>query len=229
MAIGTLNEGSLHEALKIHYAPPGAALEVPVESFVADVRTEDDQLIEIQTSGFGSMRKKLEKLLPNFPILLVHPIAKIRHIVKLEDDLDTPLGSRKSPKHGKFEDVLDEVVSIPKILNHPNFTLEVVLIEEEEFRVFSGQRRRNGWRVVGRRLVSVLETWRVSEARDLLQLVRHNLPEEFTTADLASGMDSHRSMAQKLAYCLREAGTIELCGKQGNALIYKHAVYKRAC
>jgi hypothetical protein len=219
--IGTLNEGSLHESLKRLYAPPGAFLEVPVGQFVADIRTQDDRLIEIQTSGFGALRNKLELLLPNYPILLVYPIAQIRHIVKLADDQTTVLSSRRSPKKGKFSDVLDELTSIPKFLQHPNFSMDVALIEEQEFRVFCGQRHRRGWRVIGRRLDCVLDTWHIHAAQDLLGLIEQALPTEFTTAELAQSMGKHRSTGQKLAYCLHKAGLVEICAKQGNALVYR--------
>jgi hypothetical protein len=49
------------------------------------------------------------------------------------------------------------------------------------------------------------------------------LPDEFTTKELAAAMDAPRPLAQKLAYCLREAGEITICGKQGNALCYRLA------
>ena len=43
------------------------------------------------------------------------------------------------------------------------------------------------------------------------------------TADLAEAMGQPRWLAQKLAYCLRESGAAELCGKAGNALLYRRA------
>ena len=41
--------------------------------------------------------------------------------------------------------------------------------------------------------------------------------------DLADAMGQPRWLAQKLAYCLRESGAAELCGKDGNALLYRRA------
>ncbi|MFB3104683.1 MAG: hypothetical protein ACE1ZA_07105, partial [Pseudomonadales bacterium] len=98
----------------------------------------------------------------------------------------------------------------------------VVLIEEDEVRVFAPEkvRGRKGWRVVQRRLVEVLERHRFCSAADLFYLVPGELPETFTTKDLAEAMQQPRWIAQKLAYCLREAGEITLCGKEGNALCY---------
>ncbi len=221
MTIGTLNEGPLHHALKALYGGEGAT-EVPIEGYVADVHGDDDVLYEIQTAGFGSLKQKLARLLESYKVVLVHPIAETRYIVKLsEDELATK--RRKSPKRGAISHVLDELVSIPTLLNHPNFELEVVLIEEEEFRVHDPTRvrRRNGWRVVERRLVEVKERVRLRSIEDLFGMVKHPLPDAFTTRDLADAMEEPRWLAQKLAYCLREAGAINLCGKDGNSLKYR--------
>ncbi len=193
-----------------------------IEGYVADVHGDDGVLYEIQTAGFGSLKQKLARLLESYKVVLVHPIAETRYIVKLsEDELATK--RRKSPKRGAISHVLDELVSIPTLLNHPNFELEVVLIEEEEFRVHDPTRvrRRNGWRVVERRLVEVKERVRLRSIEDLFGMVKHPLPDAFTTLDLADAMEEPRWLAQKLAYCLREAGAINLCGKDGNSLKYR--------
>jgi len=86
-----------------------------------------------------------------------------------------------------------------------------------------GSWRRKGWRTVQRRLCGVVGQQRFTCAEDLLGLVRAPLPDVFTTADLAAAMGEPRWLAQKLAYCLREAGEIEICGKAGNALRYRLA------
>ena len=155
----------------------------------------------------------------------LHPIAAVRYIVKLPQEEDEPATRRRSPKRGAVSHVLDELVSIPRLLCHPNFELEVLLIEEEELRVYDPKkvRRRGGWRVVQRRLHEVLGRQRFSTPSDLFQLAPGDLPEEFSTADLATAMSEPRWLAQNLAYCLREAGEISISGKQGNALLYRRA------
>lgn len=225
MSIGLLNESPLHQALKAHYSGAGARQEVAVGSFVADVVAADDCLYEIQTSGFGSLRRKLESVLVNHRVVVVHPIARVRYIVKLPECEDQPVRRRRSPKRGSVAEVAAELVSIPHLLNHPNFELEVVLTEEEELRrhVPGTAWRRRGWQVVQRRLCGVLEQHRFRCAADLLNLLQTPLPEPFTTADLAGCLGEARWLAQKLAYCLREAGEIEICGKLGNALLYRLA------
>jgi hypothetical protein len=138
-------------------------------------------------------------------------------------EVDLPVTRRKSPKRGSVANVVEVLVSIPHLLDHPNFEVEVVLIEEEEVRAYDPARvrRRGGWRVVSRRLTDVLEQRRIGSGADLFSLVPGPLPEEFTTADLALAMDKPRWLAQKLAYCLREAGAVSITGKTGNALRYR--------
>lgn len=221
--IGILNEGPVHQALKNLYSEAGATQEVAIGNYVADVVSKDRVLYEIQTSGFSGLRRKLEALLEEHHVVLVHPIAATRYIIKVSEDADLPAKRRRSPKKGGLANLLDSLVSIPDLLNHPRFELEIVLTSEEEFRVPSNNRgwRRKGWRVARRELVEVLEAHRFAEVTDLWSLAPGELPEVFTTSDLAQVMAQPRGMAQKLAYCLREAGAIEMVGKRGNALEYR--------
>lgn len=225
MNIGVYNEGPLHQALKAHYAVAGSREEVPVGAYVADVQHPDDVIYEIQTGGFGPLKRKLEALLEAHRVVLVHPVAAVRYIIKLPESVDLAPRRRRSPKRGSIAQVAGELVSIPHLLDHPNFELEVVLIEEEEVRCRAEGRawRRRGWRVVERRLCQVLGRQRFASSADLFGLLQGPLPEPFTTVELAVAMGQPRWLAQKLAYCLRVAGCIEVCGKQGNALCYQRA------
>jgi len=223
--IGTLNEGPLHQSLKALYLTGNGEEEVPVGSYVADVRAEDEVIYEIQTGGFAPLKRKLATLLESHQVVLVHPIAAVRYIVKLPEELDGEASRRKSPKRSSAANIVEELVSIPHLLEHPNFEVEVVLIEEDEIRVFDPGRvrRRKGWRVVSRQLNQVFEQRRISCRDDLFALIHGPLPEAFSTADLASAMAQPRWLAQKMAYCLRVSGAAEVCGKQGNALLYRRA------
>ena len=218
-----LNESPLHETLKALYAETDGDQEVSVGDFVADVRLADRRIFEIQTSGFGALRVKLERLLEDHQVVLVHPIAQVRHIIKLPESVDEEAQRRRSPRRGSVAHVVSELVSIPRMLAHPNFELEVVLVEEEQLRrrVAGRARRRRGWVVVQRRLAGVLARVRFRQPEDLLTLVPQELPETFTTGDLAAAMGEPRWVGQKLAYCLRESGVIAQCGKNGNARCYR--------
>jgi hypothetical protein len=57
----------------------------------------------------------------------------------------------------------------------------------------------------------------------LLALLPSELPDPFHSGHVAAGLDIHRSLAQRIVYCLRHMGAAETCGKAGNALLYRRA------
>jgi len=220
--IGTLNEGPLHEELKQWYARPGDRLEVPVEGYVVDI-VRGDVLIEIQTGGFSAIKRKIRTLVANHKVRLVYPIARDRWIVRLDDDGRNVLGKRRSPKHGTVRDIFSELVRMPDVLARPDFSLDLLLTQEEELRRHEPGRawRRKGWIVVERRLVSVLESRPLRTVRDAASLLPADLPEEFTTLDVAEALAEPRTLAQRMAYCLRAMGAIQQVGKQGRSVLYR--------
>jgi hypothetical protein len=221
LTISTLNEKPLHAALKEWYAQPGDQLEVPVDRFIADI-VRGNLLIEIQTASFSSIKQKLLELTAHHPVRLAYPIARQKWIVKVAEDRRTQLSRRKSPKRGRVEDVFAELVSFPTLLASPNFSLEVLFIQEEEVRHHDPKRgwRRRGWLTHERRLLEVLDRQRFQTPADMANLLPATLPEPFTTSDLAASLPRPRRLAQRMAYCLREMQVIDPVGKQGNAILY---------
>lgn len=191
--IGTLNESSLHAGIKDFLSLPGDRFEVPLDGFVIDI-VRDQLLIEIQTGSFGALGNKLDRLLGDRRIHVVHPIA-----------IDTWIARpgkrpRKSPKHGTVLDLFAELVSLPTLLDHPNLSLEVLLIEEEQLREPG---RRGERKSMDRRLRAVRGTRRFDEVGELATLLPIGLQEPWTTADLAQSAGISRRLAQSMAYCLR--------------------------
>jgi hypothetical protein len=222
--IGTLNESPLHATLKTWYAQPGDRFEVSVDEFVVDI-VRGDLLVEIQTGNFATIKRKLTTLVEDHSVRLVHPIARDKWLVKLPQDERGPLRRRKSPKHGAYENVFEELVSFPKLLSNPNFAVEVLLIQEEQVRRYDGRRRwrRGGWVTQERRLLQVMERRLFETPADMGALVPPDLAEPFTTANLADAIGLRRRAAQKMAYCLRKMGALKPVGKQGNTILYTRA------
>ncbi len=216
--IGTLNESSLHAAIKDLVAEPGDRFEQPLEGFVIDV-VRGNQLIEIQTGSFGAMGRKLDRLLSEHQIHLVHPIATETWLVREGKPV------RKSPKRGSIYSLFEELVRVPTLLDHPHLTLEIVLTQQEKVRVPdpTARRGRGGWRTVDRRLRDVVGRQRFDAPADLLQLLPKKLPPVWTTADVASGAGIPRSQAQAMAYCLRANELVEDLGRKRNGVQYQLA------
>lgn len=220
--IGTLREKPLHASLKRWCALPGDRFEVPVDGFVVDL-VRDGLLIEVQTRGFASMKKKIVSLLDSgHRVRIVHSIPIDRWIVKVDAD-GTILSRRRSPKHGKPTDVFVELVSFPELLVRDHLEVEVVMSVEEEYRRHTPGTawRRNGWTVVERRLVEVVDSVVLNRIGDFTTLLPDGLPEVFTTADVSEGLGRPLRAAQQMTYCLRKAGAIAVVGKRGNSLEYE--------
>ena len=219
--IGLLNEKPLHASLKKWYAQPGDRFEVAVDGFVIDI-VRDDLLLEIQTGNFASIKSKLTNLVRSHQVRLIYPIAQEKWIVKLAKDDGGGVTRRKSPKRGRIEDLFWEMVRLPQLLSNRNFSLEVLMIREEEARRYEAKRkwRRRGWVIEERRLLEVADQRLFEEPADWLAFLPEGL-ESFTARDLAEAIDIRRELAQKMAYFLRKGGVIKLIGKRGRANLYR--------
>jgi hypothetical protein len=218
--IGLLNEKPLHASLKEWYAQPGDRLEIAVDGFVIDI-VRKNLLLEIQTANFVSVKKKMNNLALSHRIRLIYPLAREKWIVKLPKDASGEVTRRRSPKRGRVEELFREMVSFPQLLANPNFSLEVVMIREEDVRRYAGTRhwRKRGWIVEERRLLGVVEQRLFEEPADWLVFLPEDL-ETFTASDLADAIGIRRQLAQKMVYCLRKGRVIDLIGKQGRANLY---------
>ena len=215
-----MTETSLHAALKTWYAQPGDFIETIVDGYIIDIR-RGDTLIEIQTRNFSSLRIKLEKLLAHYPVRLLHPIAAEKWIVHHENGSATR--RRKSPKHGRTEHMFNELVYIPHLLNNSNFSLQILFTEEEEtwVKAGGGSWRRKGWCIADRRLIGILGTQEFCTIDEYRNLVPANMPETFTTSDLARQAHLPHRLAQKMAYTLRTSEIIKVNRRVNRAYEYR--------
>lgn len=220
--IGTENESGLHATLKRLFARPGDQLEVPVASYIVDI-VRGEQLVEIQTSGFSSIRPKLEALLPDHPIQVVHPIATEKWLVKLDPESGERIGRRKSPKHGHLLDVFDEVLRIPHLIGDPHLTLTVALIQEEELRCNDGHGswRRRGVSIVGHELLELVDTVHLRTPDDYLALLPDELPIPFTNRELAAASPLRLRQAQRATYALVKMGALRRPKRRGRAWLHE--------
>ena len=191
---------------------------MPLGGFVIDIR-RGDLLIEIQTGSFAAMGNKLDRLLAEHRMLLVHPSAVETHLVK------PGARPRRSPKRGSIHGLFEELVSIPTLLDHPNLSIEVALVSVTKIQEADPtmRRGRGGFRTTDRILRDVIERQRFDRATDLLTLVPDDLPAEFTTADLAPRAGIGRDAAQRIAYCLRALGLFVEVGRTRAGVRYARA------
>jgi len=222
--IGTLRESSLHADLKRQVAQPGDLVEVPLDGYVVDL-LRGDLVIEIQTHNFSAIKRKLARLLDRHPVRLIYPIALEKWIVRVETAGGEPLGRRKSPRRGCWEYLFLEMVSLAELAAHPGFAMEVLLIREEEIRCREPIHRRRRWRprewrTCERRLLDVVDRRVLRTPADYAGFLPPQLPRPFTSRELADALDQPLYLAQKMAYCLRKMGALDLAGQRRRAHLY---------
>jgi len=219
--IGRLNETELHEQLKHRYAGECGDSECLVDGFIVDVRLEDE-LVEIQTRGFGRMRRKIQALAPAHRLRIVHPVAAETFIHKL-DDAGELLSSRRSPRKGRLHELFRELVSIADLLPHPNVVVEVVLVRVVETRIDDGRGswRRRGVSIAARRLADVVSTHTFATRTDYLALLPADLPDEFTNGDLIRECGLRYRDVQPITSALRKMGLVRASGKRGREQLYQ--------
>jgi hypothetical protein len=217
-------ETSLHQQLKLHYAGDSGATEVRLGRYRIDV-VRGKELIEIQHGGLGVIASKIDNLAKSHKVRVVKPIVASKVIVKLDRPGGTVVSRRRSPKQGVLLDLFDDLVYFTKAFSNPRLTLEVVLVDIEEWR-FPGHGRRRRWRQgdhqrEDQHLVGIRETHTFRTVGQLWKLVPPGLPRPFHTGQLATHMGIERWVAQRMVYVLRHMSGLKQVGKLGNAWLYE--------
>lgn len=227
--IGTLGERSLHAHLKRMYTQPGDCVEEKVGGYWVDIRRGED-VIEIQTGSFGSMRRKLDTLLADRSVRIVHPVAVEKWITKIAADGETFLSRRKSPKRGSLYDLFDELVSFPHLFLHPRFSVEVVLVKEEEMRCEDGKGswRRKGTSIKDHLLLEVTDRVLFESGRDFLRVLPAGWTGPSTNLELAKALKQPGFRIARMTYCLARMELIRKTGKRGNSILYELGNLDRA-
>lgn len=219
--IGVMREGPLHAAVKALLADAGDRLEVPVGRYVIDLVRADGELVEVQTGSFGPLGRKLDALLDEHRVRVVHPVAAERRILRLDAHGEI-ISARRSPRRTTVLEVFDKLVAFPSLLTHPNLTIEVLLLREDHLRAAAPVRARRRTRDPGeRRLIEVLDRVELRSLGDVLGILP-NLPSEpFSTRELATLLGCNLLLAQRTAYCLRMVEIIEPAGRRGRTPLHR--------
>ena len=217
-------ETTLHRQLKEHYADDATQIEVSLGRYRIDA-IAGDELIEIQHGSLAAIRDKITKLLTEHSVRVVKPIVARKQLIKRKRKNGAVIDRRLSPKQGQIVDLFHELVYFTRVFPHPRLTLEVPLVDVEEWRYPGhGRRRRRRERdhvVEDQKLIEIRQTQSFRTARDLNRMLPKSLPKQFDTSEGAPRMGIDRWVAQRVAYCLRKMDAIAMVGKRGNALLYE--------
>ena len=215
--LGSLNEHTLHLALKKYIEPDPAFHEVEYGPFVADVK-RGSCICEIETTSFTRMKKKLDFFLNENEVTVVYPIAVKRWVVFVDPKTGETSERRHSPVKGRPSDVCPELFKIREYIGHPNFALKLVFIEELNYK------RRKGKRSSVREdriPLSFVSEMNIVDNKDYAMLV-DTIPDGEFTAKEFDKLNKLGSMgAWSILQILICAKVVEKVGKEGNAFIYR--------
>jgi hypothetical protein len=221
IAIGTLNEYTIHNQLKSIYAGKNDKTEQKLCGYFIDI-VKKRCLIEIQTGNFLQIKPKLKKLLGTHKILLVHNIPQTKWLVKLDEKGDL-ISKRKSTKKGSVFYVFNELIYLLDIITDRNLSLEIIITEEEEIRTDDGKGswRRKGVSIKDRKLISIVSKKKFSKVEDYLDILPEGMVEPFSSKSLAAELNISVVLSRKIIYFFKKIKAIRMTGKDGNMLLYK--------
>ncbi|MCL2254503.1 MAG: hypothetical protein FWC09_08675 [Lachnospiraceae bacterium] len=219
--IGTQREKTVHAVLKYYYAPDEDMHEIPIDSYIADIYT-GREIIEIQTAQMYRMRGKLECFLSQYPVTIVHPIPRYKWLSWIDTDTGECSGLRKSPKKGSVYQVFGELYRIRAFLNHENLRFCFPFIDIEEYRLLNGwsHNKKRGSERYDRIPVALKDEVRIDCKEDYLQFIPYELPEPFTSAELAQATKIRRRDATVVLNVLNHVGAVKRVGKKGHNYTY---------
>lgn len=220
VGIGTLNEKSLHADLIQWLAKPQDKFEEKIDGYIIDI-VRGKKLLEIQTKNIGAIKKKIFTLSKNHTVQIFFPIIVDKWISKI-DESDEQISKRKSPKRGRVEDIFNELIRIPTLLSNQNISLSLIFIQAEEVWKNDGKGswRRKKWSITERRLLKVLNIISFSNPKDFIPLLPNDIQDTFSNKELSKSLGVTTKLAQKMTYCLRKMGILEVVETRGRAYLF---------
>lgn len=217
--VGVMGEKGVHAVLKRHYQPDVSAQEIRVGRFVADAVTGDGRLFEIQTGAFAPLRRKLACFLDQYEVTVAHPAYASRWVRTIDPETGELSARRRC---GAPETVWKLFYALPAIreyLDRVNLHFRVPVLEVRELRVKGDRRRSRRDRVP----TALLGEWRFSHPSDFLSLLPPDLPEPFTSSELAAALGASPGDARMYLYLLHQLGLLDRAGRRGHSYLYVHA------
>ena len=230
--INTYNESSLHRKFKIAAAEKyGGQTEQSVGPYICDAVAADGTIIEIQTGSFTHICGKLADLLKTHRVRLIYPLMTAVYL-EYRGENGRLLSRRKSPVKRGIYHIFDELTALHSVLPHKNFSFEAVETSAVKTRIKTAEpvqsankrrRRKKNW-LASDTAVEKIGMGRVfRSARDYLNLLPKNLPQEFTVKDLSARIEEPTACARQInemLWLFRKLNFVTRTGKRGNSFLY---------
>lgn len=219
--IGTLSEKTLHAVLKLYYEPDEDKHEVAMSGYYADIYN-DKGIIEIQTRQLNKLRDKLSVFLQDYHVTVVYPLPFNKWLSWVNPDNGEVQGRRKSPRHFTEYDAFYELYKIKSYLKNPNLSINLVLMDMEEYKLLNGWSydKKRGSTRYDRVPVGIRRIVKFDRIEDYMQLVPADLKEDFTVKDFAMAAGVSVEVSRYTLNILNYLEIVKRTGRVKNGYVY---------
>ena len=219
--IGTLSEKTLHAVLKLYYEPDEDKHEVAMSGYYADIYN-DKGIIEIQTRQLNKLRDKLSVFLQDYHVTVVYPLPFNKWLSWVNPDTGEVQGRRKSPRHFTEYDAFYELYKIKSYLKNPNLSINLVLMDMEEYKLLNGWSydKKRGSTRYDRVPVGIRRIVKFDRIEDYMQLVPADLKEDFTVKDFAMAAGVSVEASRYTLNILNYLEIVKRTGRVKNGYVY---------
>lgn len=219
--IGTLSEKTLHAVLKLYYEPDEDKHEVAMSGYYADIYN-DKGIIEIQTRQLNKLRDKLSVFLQDYHVTVVYPLPFNKWLSWVNPDNGEVQGRRKSPRHFTEYYAFYELYKIKSYLKNPNLSINLVLMDMEEYKLLNGWSydKKRGSTRYDRVPVGIRRIVKFDRIEDYMQLVPADLKEDFTVKDFAMAAGVSVEASRYTLNILNYLEIVKRTGRVKNGYVY---------
>lgn len=234
--IGTLREKRLHAVVKRYLCEDTSTHEIPLQDLVsldgapqtkmvADVLV-GNMIYEVQTGSFYPLKKKLEWYLEHtdFRVTVVHPMAGIKYLSWIDPVSGQVAERNKLSRKGRVKDIAGELYWLSDFIGHPRFSLRLLLLEIEEYRILNGygKEKKNRAEKYERFPVSLLGDVALCEPEDY---AFYFLPADmdsspFTAAEYSKASGIRGKAAYAMLHLMVRLGILEEGDKRGRSMTF---------
>lgn len=247
--INTYNETNLHKTLKnIYSLENNGKTEKKLGPYICDIITEDNLIIEIQTSNVSALNKKINYVLTTGKkIKVIHPLIEEK-IIETYDLNGKLLSKRKSQVTQTIYTALRGLTGITDLLTKDDLTLEVLSVSVTEIRIKTEEKTQNlnksrrhlkNYLIKGKILNSINSKTVYQTKNDWAQLIPNTLPHSFTTTQLKKSLEEQLlkwnlnkfSIKKSISYynlllwfLIKMDLIIKTDKKEGNCIVYQKKI-----
>lgn len=219
--IGTQKEKSVHLLLKYLLEPEDRFHERPVGPFIADIKSKE-RIFEIQTGNSYPLIKKLYAYSGEYPVTVVKPVIT-RNTIRWMDPKTYAIDDKPGRgKQEKLSDLLSDAKNLIAFLPDERFSVLVLLMETEEYRLKDGYGETGKLRAtkLDKMPVKIIDDLLFERPADWACLFPDSITDAFTVPELAKALRIQNFHAYRAVKVFELSGCIRAVGKRGKSVLY---------